>query len=43
MNIENRQAWIEESVRRVVVHLSASRLGESDWQRVAIAVGATPG
>jgi len=36
-------AWIEESVRRVVVHLPASWLGESDWQRVAVAVGATPG
>ena len=36
-------AWIEESVRRVVVHLPASWVGESDWQRVAVAVGATPG
>lgn len=36
-------AWIEESVRRVVVHLPASWPGESDWQRVALAVGAAPG
>ena len=36
-------AWIEESVRRVVVHLPASWLGEGDWQRVAVAVGAAPG
>jgi hypothetical protein len=36
-------AWIEESVRRVVVHLPASWIGETDWQRVAVAVGATPG
>jgi hypothetical protein len=36
-------AWIEESVRRVVVHLPASWIGESDWQRVAVAVAATPG
>ena len=36
-------AWVEESVRRVVVHLPASWLGERDWQRVAVAVGATPG
>jgi len=36
-------AWIEESVRRVVVHLPASWLGEHDWQRVAVAVGAAPG
>jgi len=36
-------AWIEESVRRVVVHLPASWPGERDWQRVAVAVGATPG
>jgi len=36
-------AWIEESVRRVVVHLPASWVGENDWQRVAVAVGATPG
>ena len=36
-------AWVEESVRRVVVHLPASWLGQSEWQRLAIAVGATPG
>jgi len=36
-------AWVEESVRRVVVHLPASWIGQSDWQRVAVAVGATPG
>ena len=35
--------WVEESVRRVVVHLPASWPGESDWLRVAMAVGATPG
>ena len=36
-------AWVEESVRRVVVHLPASWVGESDWQRIAVAVGAVPG
>ena len=35
-------AWVEESVRRVVVHLPTSFGGQNDWQRVALAVGAHP-
>jgi hypothetical protein len=36
-------AWIEESVRRVVVHLPTSWHGQSAWQRLSLAVGAHPG
>ena len=36
-------AWVEETVRRVVVHLPASWVGENEWQRLSVAVGATPG
>lgn len=31
--------WVEESVRRVVLHLPISFLAKTDWQRIAIAVG----
>jgi epoxyqueuosine reductase QueG len=36
-------AWVEATVRRVVVHLPASWVGENEWQRLSVAVGATPG
>jgi hypothetical protein len=32
-------AWVEESVRRVVVHLPTSFLGKTEWQKIAMAVG----
>ncbi|TNF88499.1 MAG: IS1380 family transposase [Gammaproteobacteria bacterium] len=32
-------AWVEESVRRVVVHLPTSFLGKAEWQKIATAVG----
>ena len=35
-------AWVEESVRRVVLHLPTSFRGQSEWQRLALAVGAHP-
>jgi hypothetical protein len=31
--------WVEESVRRVVLHLPISFLAKTDWQRIAAAVG----
>lgn len=34
--------WVEESVRRVVLHLPASFLGMRDWQRIAMQLGAIP-
>ena len=34
--------WVEESVRRVVLHLPASFLGMADWQRIAMRLGAIP-
>ena len=33
--------WVEESVRRVVLHLPASFAAQSDWQRIALALGGT--
>lgn len=35
-------AWIEQSVRRVVVHLPVHTPCASDWQRIARSVGAIP-
>jgi len=34
--------WVEESVRRVVLHLPTSFLGQRDWQRIALQLGAVP-
>jgi len=34
--------WVEESVRRVVLHLPTSFLGMGDWQRIALRLGAIP-
>jgi hypothetical protein len=34
--------WVEESVRRVVLHLPTSFLGLGDWQRIALRGGALP-
>lgn len=34
--------WVEESVRRVVLHLPMSFLGIEDWQRIALRLGAIP-
>lgn len=34
--------WVEESVRRVVMHLPVSFLGMGDWQRIALRLGAIP-
>jgi hypothetical protein len=34
--------WVEESVRRVVLHLPASFLGMGDWQRIALRLDAIP-
>jgi len=34
--------WVEESVRRVVLHLPTSFLGQSEWQRIALQLGAVP-
>jgi len=31
--------WIEESVRRIVLHLPTDFLAKDDWQRIALAVG----
>ena len=31
--------WIEESVRRIVLHLPTDFLAKHDWQRIAWAVG----
>ena len=31
--------WVEETVRRIVLHLPTQFLGQSDWQRVALATG----
>ncbi len=35
-------AWIESSVRRIVLHLPAACLHRHDWQIVARALGAAP-
>ena len=35
--------WVERSVRRLVLHLPRSAPWAATWQRVAVAVGATPG
>lgn len=35
-------AWVEESVRRAVVHLPTWITGDRDWQRMASAVGGIP-
>jgi hypothetical protein len=35
-------AWVETSVRRIVLHLPSSFGWLDDWRRVAIAIGATP-
>lgn len=34
--------WVEESVRRVVLHLPTSFLGQSEWRRIALRLGAVP-
>jgi len=34
--------WVEESVRRVVLHLPTSFLGMGGWQRIALRLGAIP-
>ena len=31
--------WVEETVRRIVLHLPAQFLGLSDWRRIAFATG----
>ena len=35
-------AWVERSVRRIVLHLPASHAWMNDFRRVAIAIGAVP-
>ena len=35
-------AWVEKSVRRIVLHLPSSCGWTDDWCRIAIAVGAVP-
>ena len=35
-------AWIELSVRRIVVHLPRSCAYQHEWRRIALAVGAVP-
>jgi len=35
-------AWVEQSVRRVVLHLPASPVYLKDWLRIARSVGAVP-
>ena len=35
-------AWVERSVRRIVLHLPTSYAWADDWRRIAIAVGAAP-
>jgi len=34
--------WVEESVRRVVLHLPMAFLGQTEWQRIALRLGAVP-
>jgi hypothetical protein len=34
--------WVEESVRRVVLHLPTTFLGQPEWQRIALRLGAIP-
>jgi hypothetical protein len=34
--------WVEESVRRIVMHLPKSFLGMEGWQRIALRLGAVP-
>jgi hypothetical protein len=34
--------WVEESVRRVVLHLPAAFLGQAEWRRIALRLGAVP-
>lgn len=34
--------WVEESVRRIVMHLPNSFLAMRDWQRIALRLGAIP-
>jgi hypothetical protein len=36
-------AWIEVSVRRIVVHLPLSFPGRHTWIRIATSTGACPG
>lgn len=36
-------AWVQGSVRRLVIHLPASAPHRQDWQRIARALGAVPG
>lgn len=36
-------AWVERSVRRIVLHLSRTAPWGATWRRLAVAVGATPG
>lgn len=35
-------AWVESSVRRIVLHLPVSTPYANDWQRIARALGAAP-
>lgn len=34
--------WVEESVRRVILHLPTSFLGQAEWRRSALRLGAVP-
>ena len=36
-------AWIESSVRRIVLHLPSSTVHAQDWQKIALSLGAVPG
>jgi hypothetical protein len=35
-------AWIESSVRRIVLHLPAACIHRRDWQIIATSLGAAP-
>jgi hypothetical protein len=35
-------AWLESSVRRIVLHLPATSLHRNDWQIIARSLGAAP-
>jgi hypothetical protein len=35
-------AWVESSVRRIVLHLPASCIHRRDWQIIARSLGAAP-
>ena len=38
-----RRAWIEVSVRRIVLHFPASFPFKHEWNRIPVAFGAQPG